>query len=252
MRIISGILACVFLALVSLPVVGLVTDLSNRRIEIRYSFDGAELILFGAVGSSAVDPVNDKFDIVVVVRGPEVETVVRRKEKVGIIWINNDELVFPSAPGYYAVAASRKLADIAHPTVFASYGIGFDNLPLIARTDRGLVEPNAEFRAALYRLRAQDDLYRQERDSVTLVAEGLFRTDVFLPANVPVGQFQVETFVFQEGSLKARNRILLSVDKEGFERAAYDFAHEYPFLYGLLAVVVALGAGWFAGVVGKK
>ena len=252
MRIISGILACAFLALVSLPVVGLVTDLSNRRIEIRYSFDGAELILFGAVGSSAVDPVNDKFDIVVVVRGPEVETVVRRKEKVGIIWINNDELAFPSAPGYYAVAASRKLADIAHPTVFASYGIGFDNLPLIARTDRGLVEPNAEFRAALYRLRAKDDLYRQERDSVTLVAEGLFRTDVFLPANVPVGQFQVETFVFQEGSLKARNRILLSVDKEGFERAAYDFAHEYPFLYGLLAVVVALSAGWFAGVVGKK
>ncbi|MBL4788183.1 MAG: TIGR02186 family protein [Kordiimonadaceae bacterium] len=252
MRIIAGILVCAFLALVSLPVVGLVTDLSNRRIEIRYSFDGAELILFGAVGSSAVDPVNDKFDIVVVVRGPEVETVVRRKEKVGIIWINNDELVFPSAPGYYAVAASRKLADIAHPTVFASYGIGFDNLPLIARTDKGLVEPNADFRAALYRLRAQDDLYRQERDSVTLVAEGLFRTDVFLPANVPVGQFQVETFVFQEGSLKARNRILLTVDKEGFERAAYDFAHEHPFLYGLLAVVVALGAGWFAGVVGKK
>lgn len=252
MRALMLSLFAVGVLLASYPVSALVTDLSNRRIEIRYSFDGAELILFGAVGSSAVDPVNDKFDVVVVVRGPEAATVVRRKDNVSGIWINNADLVFPAAPGYYAVAASRPLTDIAKPTVFASYGIGFDNLPLIARTERGLMKPDPKFRAALYRLRAAENLYRQEQDSVTLVAEGLFRTDVHLPANVPVGEFIVETFVFQEGSLKARNRIRLSVDKEGFERAAYDFAHQYPLFYGLTAVLVALGAGWLAGVLGKK
>jgi len=234
------------------PAAGLVTDLSNKRIEIRYSFNGAQLILFGAVGSSAVDPVRDEFDVVVVVRGPEAETVVRRKDKVGAIWINNANIYFPAAPGYYAVAASRSLADIAHPTVFASYGIGFDNLPLIARTERGMATPDPEFKQALYRLRSEENLYRQEVDSVTIVREGLFRTDVHLPANVPVGEFLVETFVFQEGKLKARNRIKLNVDKEGFERAAYDFAHGYPFWYGIVAVMVALGAGWVAGVLGKK
>lgn len=252
MRLVSAIIVSLLLFSVSLPVGGLVTDLSNKRIEIRYSFDGAQLILFGAVGSSAVDPVNDAFDVVVVVRGPEAETVVRRKDNVSGIWINNANLYFPAAPGYYAVAASRPLDDIAHPTVFASYGIGFDNLPLVARSDRGLVDPDPKFRQALYRLRSGENLYRQEVDSVTLVAEGLFRTDVHLPANVPVGEFLVETFVFQQGSLKARNRIKLNVDKEGFERAAYDFAHGYPFLYGLTAVLVALGAGWLAGVLGKK
>jgi uncharacterized protein (TIGR02186 family) len=190
--------------------------------------------------------------VVVVVRGPEAETVVRRKDKVGAIWINNANIYFPAAPGYYAVAASRPLADIAHPTVFASYGIGFDNLPLIARTERGMATPDPEFRQALYRLRSKENLYRQEVDSVTIVREGLFRTDVHLPANVPVGEFLVETFVFQEGTLKARNRIKLNVDKEGFERAAYDFAHGYPFWYGIAAVMVALGAGWLAGVLGKK
>jgi uncharacterized protein (TIGR02186 family) len=248
-----GLIALSFgLLFASIPADALVTDLSNKRIEIRYSFNGAQLILFGAVGSSAVDPVNDAFDVVVVVRGPEAAAVVRRKENVGGIWINNANLHFPAVPGYYAVAASRPLGDIAHPTVFASYGIGFDNLPLIARTDRGLVEPDTKFRKALYRLRASENLYRQELDSVSLVAEGLFRTDVYLPANVPVGEFIVETFVFQKGSLKARNRIRLNVDKEGFERAAYDFAHGFPFLYGLTAVLLALGAGWLAGILGRK
>jgi len=237
---------------VSVPVTALVTDLSNKRIEIRYSFNGAELILFGAVGSSAVDPVNDIFDVVVVVRGPEADTIVRRKDRVGPIWINNANLYFPSAPGYYAVAASRPLKDIAQAATFESYGIGFDNLPLVARGESGLVEPDTKFRQALFRLRASEGLYRQEIDSVTIVSEGLFRTDVHLPANVPVGEFLVETFVFQEGSLKARNRIRLNVDKEGFERAVYDFAHGYPFWYGLTAVFVALGAGWLAGVLGKK
>ncbi len=252
MRLFTLILAIFFVLVGNTPATALVTDLSNKRIEIRYSFDGAQLILFGAVGSSAVDPVNDAYDIVVVVRGPESATIVRRKDNVGGIWINDANLNFPAAPGYYAVAASRPLSEIAHATVYANYGIGFANLPLIARTDRGLMEPDPDFKKALYRLRAKENLYRQELDSVTLVAEGLFRTDVYLPANVPVGEFLVETFVFQEGSLKARNRIRLNVDKEGFERAAYDFAHGFPFLYGLTAVLVALGAGWLAGVLGKK
>lgn len=234
------------------PVVALVTDLSNKRIEIRYSFNGADLILFGAVGSSAVDPVNDNFDVVIVVRGPEAQTVIRQKAKVGPIWINDDSLTFPAAPGYYAVAASRPLSQIASDAVFGSYGIGFDHLPLLAKTPRGLAAPEAEFRAALFRLQSNSGLFRQEKDSVIHVGEGLFKTDIRLPANVPVGDFLVETFIFKDGTIKARNRITLAVDKEGFERAAYDFAHGYPFWYGLFAVLVALTAGWLAGVLGKK
>lgn len=245
-------IAALFAALFVAPVQALVTDLSNKRIEIRYSFDGADLILFGAIGSSAVDPVHDEFDVVIVVRGPETQTVVRQKQKVGPIWVNAESLSFPTAPGYYAVAASRPLSDIASDAVFASYGIGFDHLPLSARTDRGLATPEPAFREALFRLLAEQDLYRQERDQVVHVGEGLFKTDIRLPANVPVGEFLVETFIFQDGRIKARNRITLAVDKEGFERAAYDFAHNYPLWYGITAVIVALGAGWLAGVLGKK
>lgn len=246
---------CIFLCVLFVPLssaYALVTDLSNKRIEIRYSFDGAQLILFGAVGRSSVNPIRDEFDIVVVVRGPESETVVRKKDKVGLIWINDDSIQFPSAPGYYAVAATRPLSEIATKAEFESYGIGFEYLPLVAQTPKGLASPPPAFRDALYRLRSGKGLYRQEQDTVTHVAEGLFRTDVHLPANVPVGEFVVETFLFSEGRLKGRNRIKLNVDKEGFERAAYNYAHDYPLWYGITAVIIALLAGWVAGVLGKK
>ncbi len=239
------------LVIVSAPVNGLVTDLSNNRIEIRYSFNGAELILFGAVGTSLKDP-DTPYDVVIVVRGPETETVVRQKEKVGLIWINNKNILFPKAPGYYAVAATKKLSDIASAEVFEGYGIGFEYMPLAVRTEDGKAVPDPMFRDALFRLRSSQQLYRQELDSVTKLTQGLFRTDIHLPAQVPVGDFIVETFLFQDGILKDRSRIKLDVDKEGFERAAYDFAHDYPFWYGLTAVLVALSAGWLAGVLGKK
>jgi len=230
----------------------LVTDLSNKRIEIRYSFSGAELILFGAVGSTNIDVRQEDYDVVIVVRGPEAPAVVRKKARVGAIWVNADDMRFPSAPGYYAVAATRPLNEIANPVAFASYGIGFHNLPLVADSGNGLMMPDPEFREALFRLRSGDGLYRQEKDDVAIIGQGLFRTNVHLPANVPVGEFIVETFIFQHGSMRSRNRISLTVDKEGFERAAYNFAHGYPFWYGIVAVIVALGAGWLAGVLGKK
>lgn len=249
---ITRLASVLILLLLALPAQALVTDLSNKRIEIRYSFDGAELILFGAIGATQIDVRQDDYDVVIVVRGPEAAAVVRRKEKVGGIWVNNDQMQFPSAPGYYAVAATRKLEDIASSVAFSSYGIGFHNLPLVVETDKGLMLPKKEFLDALFRLRSQEGLYRQEIDEVTVIDQGLFRTNVHLPANVPVGEFLVETYIFQHGSLRSRNRINLMVDKEGFERAAYNYAHNHPFFYGLTAVIVALCAGWLAGVLGKK
>jgi hypothetical protein len=68
----------------------LVPDVSQRNIEIAYSFTGAELLLFGAIlypggrGPAAARPT----DIVVVVKGPTQSILVREKEKVAGIWVN--------------------------------------------------------------------------------------------------------------------------------------------------------------------
>jgi uncharacterized protein (TIGR02186 family) len=245
-------LVCLLFASFAPAARALVLDLSNKRIEIRYSFNGADIILFGTVGSSATGSINDPFDVVVVVRGPEEAMVVRRKEKLGFIWVNGQSLEFPAAPGYYAVAANRPLSQIANTNEFLATGIGFENLHLAYEGEAGQPQAVPEFKQALFDLRTSKGLYRQEEDSVTMIGEGLFRMDVHLPANVPVGQFQIDAYVFQNGKFKVRERIPLAVDKEGFERAVFNFAHDSPFLYGLMAVVIALIAGWIAGVVGKK
>lgn len=239
--------------LVAIPAAAQVTDLSERKIEIRYSFEGADLILFGTTGKLNI---TGPYDVVVVVRGPDVPSVVRKKDRKFGIWMNDAAMVFPSAPGYYAVAATKQLNQIAGHDELEKYGIGFENLVLELDQDstRKSVDPAklTAFKQALYRGRAREELYRQGQDGVHVVGEGLFRTNIHIPANVPVGDFKVNAFIFQDGQMVGQTDVPMVVSKEGFERAVYDYAHQSPFLYGLTAVFIALSAGWLAGIVGLK
>ena len=55
----------------------LVPDVSHREIEIRYSFTGAELLLFGAILYPGGRVPTDQFDIAVVVKGSAQPILVR-------------------------------------------------------------------------------------------------------------------------------------------------------------------------------
>ena len=86
----------------------LVPDVSQRDIEIAYSFTGAELLLFGAIlypgeGGRSRRPA----DIVVVVKGPTESIQVREKQKVAGIWVNAERTRYRSAPSFFAVARNR-------------------------------------------------------------------------------------------------------------------------------------------------
>ena len=93
----------------------LVADLSDDLIAITTGFTGTEVLLFGATEGVG--------DIIVVVRAPESQVVVRRKERVGGIWINADSLVFERVPGYYHVAASRLIAEGIQVKPMPTHGV---------------------------------------------------------------------------------------------------------------------------------
>ena len=40
--------------------------------------------------------------------------------------------------------------------------------------------------------------------------------------------------------------------KIGFEQVTFELAQNYPLVYGVLAVILAIFTGWLAGVIFKK
>ena len=105
----------------------LVTDLSTSEVAIQANFDGETVLLFGAFETSMK---NASPDIVVILRGPDEALKVRRKDKTFGLWVNTESLSVSSTPSYYAVAASRGLADIASPATRQEMGIGLDYVPI--------------------------------------------------------------------------------------------------------------------------
>ena len=53
------------------------------------------------------------------------------------------------------------------------------------------------------RLRKQHGLYREETSAVTFLTPTLFRTGIPLPAEVPIGLYNVEIKLFADGTLVA-------------------------------------------------
>ena len=84
----------------------LVPDISARSIEIRYSFTGAQLLLFGAILYPGGRTPRHPADVIVVLKGPVEPILVREKQKLAGIWMNADSNRFRSAPSFYAVASS--------------------------------------------------------------------------------------------------------------------------------------------------
>ena len=221
----------------------LLIALSTQRIEIDSNFAGTSILLFGAT-----DVVGD---VVVSVRGPEEPVVVRRKRQTVGVWINQESIAFRNVPGYYFVAASRPLEEIAPAEFLDRKQLGSGRLLLEAIWFDTSGDAN-EFRAALHRGRERDSLYRSEPGVVEFIDERLFRTTIDLPAHVPTGDYVVEALLMVDGEVLSTRSASLSVEKAGFSADISTFARADEALYGVIAIALALVAGWLGSFAFRK
>jgi uncharacterized protein (TIGR02186 family) len=223
----------------------LVADLSHHLIAITTGFVGIQVVAFGVAESGR--------DVIVTVQGPREELVVRRKSRIAGVWINRDRLAFARVPAYYAVASTGPLEQIARPAVLAQLEIGTAYLDLEPIDASGVdLSEIASFRDALIRGKQEQGLYSRRPVPINFIGEELFRTNLVFPANVPPGIYQVQVFELQDGFAGDAQRSTLVVSKVGFEADIYDFAQHRAALYGLGAIVIAIVAGWLAGVIFRR
>jgi uncharacterized protein (TIGR02186 family) len=221
----------------------LVADLSQHLIAITTGFSGADVLLFGTTEGEG--------DVVVVVRGPDTNIVVRRKSREVGIWVNSAQMTFTGVPAFYRVASSRPLAEITLPQVQARHQLGIENLRF-STLGNATPQEIADFRTGLLRNREREQLFATEPGPVTFLGQRLFRAPFHLPANVPTGAYQVYTLLIQNGDVVAEQVTPLFVSKSGVGADVFEFAHRQPVIYGILAVLIAIGAGWAASAVFRK
>jgi uncharacterized protein (TIGR02186 family) len=220
-----------------------VADVSNHLIAITTGFTGTEVLVFGATDGEG--------DVVAIVRGPEREEIVRRKERTAGIWMHGESYRFRRVPSFYAVAASKPLAEAAPQSVLARHQIGLDNLRLEA-PGREDDPTRREFAQALIRLKQDEGLFPTKIEQVQFLGNQLFRAKIVFPSNVPVGTYTVEVFLLRNGEVAGAQTAPLVISKIGLGAEIYLFAHRDAPIYGAIAILMALMAGSSAAFLFRK
>jgi uncharacterized protein (TIGR02186 family) len=221
----------------------LVADLSSHLIAINTGFVGTDVVLFGAIDRPG--------DVVVVVRGPDQEAVVRRRGRVAGLWLNVQSAEFAGVPAFYVVAASERIEDIVTAPERARHQIGLADLRLEPETSLR-PDQRAVFRDALVRNKQEMGVYGTAVGQVAFLGERLFRTNVYFPANVATGLYTVSAYLVRDGQVVSAQTTPLVVSKVGFSAEIFEFAQRESLYYGLLAVVGAVMAGWLAAAAFRR
>ena len=244
------------LALVAPLLVGaekpvLVPDVSARQVEIRYTFSGAQLLLFGAIAYPQGRAPTQPADIAVVLRGPVQPILLREKQKIAGIWMNADSSRFRSAPSFYAVASSRPIGDLVDERTASIYELGIHNLQL-SPGGSSVPEKERHFEAGLLDLRSRAGLYSESPQGVEISDGVLYRALITIPSQVPVGTYTAETFLIDRGKVIAAATRDIHVTKLGFERSVALAARRHGFVYGLACVLLSLSLGWAAALAFRR
>lgn len=229
----------------------LVPDVSSRQVEIRYTFSGAQLLLFGAIAYPDGRAPTEPPDVAVVLRGPVQPIMVREKQRIAGIWMNADSSRFRSAPTFYAVASSRPIGELIDERMASIYELGIHNLQL-SPGGGSLPEKERHFETGLLDLRSRAGLYSESPHGVEITSGVLYRAVITIPSQVPVGTYTAETFLIDRGKVIAAATRDIHVTKSGFERSVALAARRHGFLYGLACIGMSLGLGWAAALAFRR
>lgn len=223
----------------------LIADSHPRKINIDHNFKGVDILLYGAR--------NEYGNVVVVVRGPKKDFVLREKGRVAGIWTNTKNIKLDDFYSFYSVASTRPLSRIENDNLLKHLGVGAENLDLITFKKVDSAERSSAYKNAAIVLMENAGLYSHQDNELFFWGETLFRTFVEFPKNIVKGEYSIDLYLFNDGLLHSFQTMPIIVEKVGFEAFIHDLAKQNSLLYGIICVLIAITLGWGTGFIfGKR
>lgn len=214
----------------------IISGISTNEINIDTKFRGAKILLFGAKG--------DAGNIVIAVRGPKKNFLISKKEKLLGVWYNGQRVKFKQSYSYYSLFSTYGSQE-PNDQMLKDLELGKNNLNFVSSSDVKEKAKN-EFQLQLIERLEKNHLYTTTASKVDFLDETLFKVMLDFPKNIARGIYAVEIYLINEGSLLSFQSIPIYVNQVGLSARVLDFAYQESFLYGLLAVAIALVFGWLA------
>ncbi|WP_455476758.1 TIGR02186 family protein [Bartonella sp. B41] len=224
---------------------------TTNIITIDAYFDGGDLYIAGVLENiDSSYSQEHRYDVVVSLEGQAKPVVMREKKRNAGVWINADSLIFKNAPLFYSVVTTREINDITSAENYKYFGLGLSNFLL--KTDEQNQAKIQIFRDELIKLQKAKKLYNEEIGGVHFGSGTLFTAHFQLPANIPVGNYKVRAYLFRDGQCIDSAATTLEIVKAHIAYTIFDGAHKHSFLYGIIAVFVAVSTGFLCRLIFRR
>jgi uncharacterized protein (TIGR02186 family) len=217
--------------------------LEPREIAAGLFYDGA------SVQVDATVPLGRDVAVVCAGKGERLE-LEKKGKALGVLWMSVGDVAFESVPSVYQLITSKRLGDLAGRDVQERLGLGYGALEAKAIRDRGDEEQRRLF-GELIKLKESEGLYSITEGTLELRARsssarvsGRFR----LPAKTPPGDYEVRLIGFKDGKAERLGCEPLRLRQVGMTAFISSLARQHGFIYGVFAVLIALGVGLLTGL----
>lgn len=225
----------------------LLFDLSRPRVSITSAFSGTDILVYGALDAPG--------DVVVTISGAPARQTVLRKERVLGLWVTGARQTFEDVPVYYAIAATRPLAQILPadgvPGVPITLPERLGSMRALDARKRSADELR-DFERGMVEAKRRDGLYPDGAAPITVLAGRLFRAELQFPSRLPVGDYEITAYVLRDGQPVTAVSKPLIVSKAGFSADISEWARDEAPMYGGFAIAMALLVGWATGAVARR
>ena len=230
---------------------GPTVKLTPDRIEMATFYDGAELRIEGMAAEGT--------QVVIVLKGPEVEEVFNKKGRLGPIWVNSGKVHISGIPSLFLSFSPRPVEELLSREAIDQY-----QLDETAIRNQMKVEPSQQdqekVRANYLSLKTQQGIYRVVSDGIKMGAPtqggAPFTLDLRWPKKAPPAHYVVHVYECKDNQVLRQSTVPLSVEEVGFPAKMAYLAKDRAVLYGIIAVIVAMVAGFgidfLASLLGKR
>ena len=220
----------------------IISGISANEINIDTKFTGAQVLLFGAKG--------DAGNIIITVRGPKKNYLVSKKDKFLGIWYNRDRLKFKNSYSYYGFFSTNNNQAI-NSQLLSKLEIGEDQIKFDIKNGEEKNQ-DEEFKIEFINKLEQQNLYLNNPNSIEFLDETLFKVMLTFPKNTPMGVYTVEIYLVDENNLVAFQSIPITIHQVGVSAQINEFAYNNSVIYGIVAVLMAVVAGFLANYIFTK
>jgi uncharacterized protein (TIGR02186 family) len=228
----------------------IVTITTKREVDIGLMYNGDYIYFVGGVP----DPTAD-----VIVKLTSTENIplsVNRKGRVALMWMNVKQFKVTGLPLLYKIHSTRPINQILSKELASELGIGYDVLKnqmrlKLVRGEKGADDLDTVFDGIL-RLKKEANLYNIDEKRIEITGGKLFKHYFRFPSAATEGVYRAESYIFKQGKLIGKGVDEVRIQKKGIEEAFTKMAFNHPVLYGIIALVVALGMGLLVGFIFKK